>query len=70
MGHQTLFILVKNLVFVLLMQENIFTVPNILSLGRITLSPFLGYMVLSEHYKLALTFFVLAGVSDMVGISL
>ena len=38
-----------------------------LSLGRIALSPALGYFVLSENYKLALTFFVLAGVSDMVG---
>ena len=26
-----------------------------------------GYFVLCENYKLALTFFVLAGVSDMVG---
>ena len=48
-------------------QENIFTIPNVLSLGRIVLSPVLGYFVLSENYKLALTFFVLAGVSDMVG---
>ena len=48
-------------------QENIFTVPNVLSLGRIVLSPALGYFVLCENYKLALAFFVLAGVSDMVG---
>ena len=48
-------------------QENIFTIPNVLSLGRIALSPALGYLVLSDNYKLALTFFVLAGVSDMVG---
>ena len=50
------------------LQENIFTIPNVLSLGRIALSPALGYFVFSENYKLALTFFVLAGVSDMVGI--
>ena len=49
-----------------LTQENIFTVPNVLSVGRIILSPALGYFVVSESYKLALTFFVLAGVSDMV----
>ena len=41
--------------------------PNVLSLGRIILSPALGYFVLSENYKLALTFFAIAGVSDMVG---
>ena len=51
-------------------QENIFTVPNVLSLGRIVLSPALGYFVLSNNYKLALTFFVLAGVSDMVGVKI
>ena len=53
--------------FLYILQENIFTVPNVLSLGRIALSPALGYFVLSENYKLALTFFVLAGVSDLVG---
>ena len=47
-------------------QKKIFTVPNELSLGRIVLSPALGYLVLSENYKLALAFFILAGVSDMV----
>ena len=41
--------------------------PNVLSLGRIILSPALGYFVLSENYKLALTFFAIAGVSDLVG---
>ena len=56
-----------NILFYMLSQENIFTIPNLLSLGRIALSPVLGYFVLSENYKLALTFFVLAGISDMVG---
>ena len=56
-----------NILFYVLSLENIFTIPNVLSLGRIVLSPVLGYFVLSENYKLALAFFVLAGVSDMVG---
>ena len=54
--------------FITISQENIFTIPNVLSLGRIILSPALGYFVLCENYKLAFTFFVLAGVSDMVGV--
>ena len=64
-AEQTLNIVQHFSVFIF--QENIFTVPNVLSLGRIVLSPALGYFVLSENYKLALMFFVLAGVSDMVG---
>ena len=52
---------------IIISQENIFTIPNVLSLGRIALSPALGYLVLSDNYRLALTLFMLAGVSDMVG---
>ena len=47
-------------------QENIFTIPNLLSVSRIALSPVLGYLVLVESYMLALGLFSLAGVSDLV----
>lgn len=49
-------------------QENIFTIPNLLSLSRIALSPLLGYLVLSEKYMLAFGLFALASVSDMVSL--
>ena len=47
-------------------QENIFTIPNLLSVSRIALSPVLGYLVLVENYILALGLFSLAGISDLV----
>lgn len=50
----------------LLPQENIFTVPNLISVSRIALSPVLGYLVLVESYMLALGLFSLASISDLV----
>ena len=50
----------------ILPQENIFTVPNLLSVSRIALSPVLGYLVLVESYMLALGLFSLASISDLV----
>ena len=48
------------------LQENILTVPNLLSLSRIALSPVLGYLVLMENYSLAFGLLALAGVTDLV----
>ena len=42
------------------------TVPNLLSLGRIVLSPVLGYLVIIGNYSAALGLFTVAGLSDMV----
>lgn len=47
-------------------QENIFTIPNLISVSRIALSPVLGYLVLVENYIFALGLFSLAGISDLV----
>ena len=49
-----------------LVQENIATVPNVLSLGRIVLSPLIGYLVLVQNFKLAFGLFAVAGLSDVV----
>lgn len=49
-----------------LLQENIATIPNALSLGRIVLSPALGYLVVSNHFTAALGLFVVTGLSDVV----
>lgn len=50
----------------ILLQENIATVPNLLSFSRIVLSPMLGYLVVSNNYPAALGLFAVAGLSDMV----
>ena len=48
------------------LQENIVTVPNLLSVGRMALSPVTGYMVLESSYSCALGLFALVGVTDVV----
>eukprot|EP00051_Salpingoeca_urceolata_P023946 m.413134 g.413134 ORF g.413134 m.413134 type:complete len:338 (+) comp20172_c5_seq8:92-1105(+) len=45
-------------------QENIFTIPNLLTLGRLTATPFLGHLIVSKQYPAALGLFMVAGVSD------
>ena len=47
-------------------QENIWTIPNVLSFSRILLSPLLGYQVLCEQYLLAFGLLSIAAVSDVV----
>ncbi|XP_013414580.1 probable cardiolipin synthase (CMP-forming) [Lingula anatina] len=47
-------------------KENILTVPNALTVSRIVLSPFLGYLVLHESYTWALGLFVYAGTTDWI----
>eukprot|EP00794_Sanderia_malayensis_P019887 gene19887-21828_t len=46
--------------------ENIFTIPNVLSLMRIGLSPVIGYCVLQSEYTTALVLLGIAGVSDLL----
>ncbi|XP_012224026.1 probable cardiolipin synthase (CMP-forming) [Linepithema humile] len=45
-------------------RENIWTIPNLLCMGRIVSSPFLSYLILSQDYQIALWLLVCAGVSD------
>lgn len=47
-------------------KENIYTVPNLLSLLRIAVSPVLGYLILQESYTLSLVLFAAAGITDLV----
>lgn len=46
--------------------ENIWTVPNGLCLLRIGLTPFLGYLVYTEAYSVALGVMVFAGLTDFL----
>ncbi|XP_041354616.1 cardiolipin synthase (CMP-forming)-like [Gigantopelta aegis] len=47
-------------------KENILTVPNLLTFSRIVATPFLGYMVLHEHFHLSLGIFAYAGITDLL----
>ncbi|KAL0118183.1 hypothetical protein PUN28_009091 [Cardiocondyla obscurior] len=46
-------------------RENIWTIPNMLCMGRIITSPFLSYLILSQDYQIALWLLAFAGLSDL-----
>ena len=47
-------------------KENIYTIPNFLTVGRFFVSPYLGYMVMQEQFGVACTLFILAGFTDLL----
>ncbi|XP_063831440.1 probable cardiolipin synthase (CMP-forming) [Ostrinia nubilalis] len=47
-------------------RENVFTVPNVLCVARIAMSPYLGYVILQDNYTLAMGLLVFAGVTDLL----
>jgi cardiolipin synthase len=47
-------------------KENIWTIPNVLSLSRVLLSPVIGYQVLHESYLTAFGLLTVAAISDVV----
>lgn len=46
-------------------RENIFTIPNFLCIGRIALSPYLGYTIIHGDYNLSLGLMIVAGLTDL-----
>lgn len=50
-------------------RENIFTIPNLLCLGRIVMSPYLGYVIVNGDFTLAMGLMVAAGFTDLVSLS-
>ncbi|KAB7495459.1 putative cardiolipin synthase (CMP-forming), partial [Armadillidium nasatum] len=58
--------IVKEKVDDIIERENIWTIPNLLCVGRIVVSPFLCYSVLSSHYTLAFGMFIVAGFTDLI----
>jgi cardiolipin synthase len=46
-------------------RENIFTIPNGLCIGRIVMSPYLGYVIVQGDFSLAMGLLVAAGFTDM-----
>lgn len=47
-------------------KENIWTVPNLLTMARIMLTPVIGYLVVEESYTVALGLFSFAGLTDLL----
>lgn len=60
---------VKEKVEEIVERENIMTIPNLLSLGRCFLSPYVGYVIVQEQYQLAIGLLVVAGITDLVSSS-
>lgn len=46
-------------------RENIFTIPNFLCIGRIIMSPYLGYVIIQSDFSLAMGILVVAGLTDV-----
>ena len=47
-------------------KENVLTIPNLLTMSRIGLTPLLGYLIVQQNYPVACGLFVFAGVTDLV----
>ncbi|ESO85387.1 hypothetical protein LOTGIDRAFT_107885, partial [Lottia gigantea] len=47
-------------------KENIYTIPNLLTMFRIGSTPILGYLITSHSYQLSLGLLVIAGITDVL----
>lgn len=47
-------------------QEQVWTIPNILTFARIGSSPILGYLIINHHYPAALSLFIVSGLTDLI----
>lgn len=47
-------------------KENVWTIPNMLCMSRIVLSPYLGYLIISGDFEHALSFVAIASFTDLV----
>ena len=50
-------------------RENIWTIPNLLCVTRITLTPWLSYLVIHDSFEMALGLFAFAGITDLVSMT-
>ncbi|CAH1792233.1 unnamed protein product [Owenia fusiformis] len=46
--------------------ENIWTIPNLLTVSRVVAAPVLAYLIIDQQYPLATGLFIAAGVTDML----
>uniref|UniRef100_A0A8D8F4E4 cardiolipin synthase (CMP-forming) n=1 Tax=Culex pipiens TaxID=7175 RepID=A0A8D8F4E4_CULPI len=56
---------VKERVEEVIERENVATIPNLLCVGRIALSPYLGYVIVQSDFALAMGLLVVAGLTDL-----
>ncbi|XP_055615971.1 probable cardiolipin synthase (CMP-forming) [Toxorhynchites rutilus septentrionalis] len=56
---------VKERVEEVIERENVMTIPNLLCVGRIVLSPYLGYVIVQSEFSLAMGMLVVAGLTDL-----
>jgi hypothetical protein len=47
-------------------RENIYTIPNLLTVSRLVAAPFIGYCILHDYHAWTLGLFAWAGVSDLL----
>lgn len=51
------------------LRENIYTIPNLLTVSRIISCPFLGYFIVNGNFVAATSLLFYAGVSDLVSVT-
>jgi cardiolipin synthase len=56
----------KERLSVLSTHENIYTIPNILTVTRLVAAPIVGYLILHGHHVWAVGLFAYAGITDLV----
>ncbi|XP_055525536.1 probable cardiolipin synthase (CMP-forming) [Wyeomyia smithii] len=56
---------VKERVEEVIERENVATIPNLLCIGRIVMSPYLGYVIVQSDFRLAMGMLVFAGLTDL-----
>uniref|UniRef100_A0A182R230 cardiolipin synthase (CMP-forming) n=1 Tax=Anopheles funestus TaxID=62324 RepID=A0A182R230_ANOFN len=56
---------VKERVEEVIERENIATIPNLLCIGRIVASPYLGYVIVQGEFRLAMGMLIVAGLTDL-----
>ncbi|XP_055611041.1 probable cardiolipin synthase (CMP-forming) [Uranotaenia lowii] len=56
---------VKERVEEVIERENVATIPNFLCIGRIIMSPYLGYVIVQSDFSLAMGMLVVAGLTDL-----
>ena len=51
-------------------KDMILTVPNVLTLSRMLMSPILGYLIVANSYAMACILFAVAGATDLVSFTI
>lgn len=49
-------------------RENVVTLPNMLTISRMAMAPYIGYVIVDEHYNFAISLLAAAGLTDWVSL--